>query len=664
MTIELNGFTVDLSLHAWRHGGWINLALQDGGGGFTAAANGVRAWLLVRPVAGHRLSYALRFDAEFSTRVRLGLRLIGAVDLFHLIPGNVFGDNNAPHVRAGEFPVLASDRPAERNRSPLWEFRADRASHPVSILCDHRGAVGVSIDPYSECPSADDGFIRNGVFAALPDAFGVSIGYGNDPQTFHNKTAFSAATAHVSRTAEARGEIFAVRGDGRRAAHAIVRALHGQWRDLPSFERGYGDALRGLAESFIEVNWSEALQQYTNRKCAVPVDADLQPWRAIVEIGWTGGSVLAYPFALAEWLMPDLRFPKSADTLYDQICTGWNVESGLINDTCLNRFTRDIPEGWNTSDINGWWSGGRVPLTRDNHCAYTNAHAAYYMLQTAVRLGKSSEVWRQTALRVLETAIALQRDDGAFGYIFNSKERKVLDYDGFAGCWFAAALPLAWKVTGERRYVDAAERSLAFYAPFVAGLSAWGTPMDTCKSIDSEGNLAFLRAARLMHEYTGEPKYLQMLLDGAHYEYLWRYGFRSRPEAPPLKGSAWNGCGGSLTSVSNPHIHPMSVVATRDLEYLAAATGDDYHRQRADDGMAWLMNTMELYPRVTGYGRYGVLSERTCPSDGLLEETFRDSGVPSSTWWSYNAWAAGSAMEAVAEQLLSGRPEPESRVRP
>jgi hypothetical protein len=196
---------------------------------------------------------------------------------------------------------------------------------------------------------------------------------------------------------------------------------------------------------------------------------------------------------------------------------------------------------------------------------------------------------------------------------------------------------------------------MEFYAPFVRDLAAWGSPMDTFKSIDSEGNLAFIRAARLMHEMTGEAKYIQMLAAGAHYEYLWRYAFRARPEAPPLKGSSWNSCGGTITSVSNPHIHPMGIVATSDLEYLARVSGDSYHQQRADDGMSWLMNTMELYPDVVGYGRYGVLSERTCPSDGLLAERYHDTHAPASTWWSYNAWAAASAMEAIAEGILAER---------
>jgi hypothetical protein len=256
---------------------------------------------------------------------------------------------------------------------------------------------------------------------------------------------------------------------------------------------------------------------------------------------------------------------------------------------------------------------------------------------------------------VLNTAIDLQRHDGAFGYVFSHSEKRVVDFDGFAGCWFAAALPLAWRLTGENRYRESAERALRHYWTFVRELTCWGSPMDTFKSVDSEGNLAFIRAARLMHEFTGENIYLDMLTDAAHYEYLWRYGFRTRPQAPPLKGSQWNSCGGTITSVSNPHIHPMGVVATDDLEYLAAKTGDDYHNARGDDGIAWLMNTMELYPDVVGYGRYGVLSERTCPSDGLLVERYYDTGAPASTWWSYNAWAAGSAMEALGRRIMGRR---------
>jgi hypothetical protein len=646
MIVELHGFALDLSLLAYRDGGWLALPMSKRDRGVRADYKGISAELTL----DHRreaIAYTLNFKSTFRSRLRLRVELLDQQNLFHLIPGNIHGDNNAPHVRAGEFPVLAADRPAERNRAPLWEFRADRASHPVSILCCDVGAVGISIDPYSDSDETDDGFIRNGVSVALPNSFGVSLGYGNDPLTFVEKTHFRPATADLVHRASAGGVIHAARGGGRQAAHRIIRALYEQHHDRPAFAKSYDEALRALADTFASVNYSPQLQQYTNRKCRVPIDTMLEPWRAIVEIGWTGGSMLAYPFALAERMFPDLKMPKSSSHIFDEICAGWNDASGFINDTTINRTTQNRPEGWNDSEINGWWSGF-LPQTRDSHCAYTNAHAAYYLLKTP----QSRPEWTRTALRILDTALSLQRDDGALGYVFSSRERKVIDFDGFAGCWFAAAVPLAWKLTGNAKYRDSADRALAYYAPFVRDLAAWGSPMDTFKSIDSEGNLAFIRATRLMHQMTGEDRYVEMLTAGANYEYLWRYGFRARPQCPPLKNSDWNSCGGTITSVSNPHIHPMGVVATDDLEHLASITGDAYHRSRADDGMAWLMNTMELYPETMGYGQYGVLSERTCPSDGLLAEVYYDDNSPASTWWSYNAWAAGSAMEAFALRIL------------
>jgi hypothetical protein len=655
MRVELNGFAIDLSVLAWRHGHWSALPLMRRDNDATAERDGLRARLSLRPVAD-RIDYEIGFNSDYATRLRLRLSLVGEQDLFHLIPGNIHGDNNAAHVLPGQFPVLCDDRLHERNRAPLWEFRADRASHPVSVLCCGRGAVAVSVAPYSDCSEYDEGFVRNGVFAELPHAFGVSAGYGNDPLTFSDKTVFLPATSHLSHGVAARGSIYAFAGEGRNAAHRVIRAVYQAMRERPTFQRRPREALHALSSAFTEVSYEPGLGQYTNRKCEVPTDITLRPWRAIVEIGWTGGSMMAYPFTLAERLLPGFRFPKSPETLLDEIAAGLNPRTGFINDTTINSSTRNIPDGWNTSTINGWWSGF-LSSTRDNHCAYTNGQAAYYLLATAEKRRRwklpEKPDWNRVALRVLDRAIELQREDGAFGYIFSGRDGSVVDYDGFAGCWFTAALPLAWQLTDDPRYRAAAERSLGFYHGFVRNLACWGSPMDTCKSIDSEGNLAFLRAAKLMHAQTGDDRFFSMLRDSACYEYLWRYGFRARPECPPLKGSHWNSCGGSITSVSNPHVHPMSVVATSDLEYLARATGDGYHADRAEDGFAWLMNTLELYPDVVGYGRYGLLSERTCPSDGLLSERYRDTDLPASTWWSYNAWAAASAMEGIAERLLS-----------
>jgi hypothetical protein len=241
----------------------------------------------------------------------------------------------------------------------------------------------------------------------------------------------------------------------------------------------------------------------------------------------------------------------------------------------------------------------------------------------------------------------LQLPDGNLGYSYRADRPEILDATGFAGAWFIPALALADRQTRERRYLEAATRALAYYHRDVRDLSCWGTPMDVGKMLDHEGNLGFLRGAVLLHEATGSDEFLGPAADSAGYEYLWRYGFRSRPQYRPLRDCPWNSCGGSITS-SGTSMHPMGVFITRDLARLADATGDPHHRDRAADGLAWGMNCVALYPEHTGYGARGVLTERWSPSDGATLEAYPD-GTPASIWFSYNGWAAAAVLEGVAE---------------
>ena len=58
------------------------------------------------------------------------------------------------------------------------------------------------------------------------------------------------------------------------------------------------------------------------------------------------------------------------------------------------------------------------------------------------------------------------------------------------------------------------------------------------------------------------------------------------------------------------------------------------------------MQCLELYPDISGYGRYGLLTERYCPSDGLTTEQYSD-GTHASLWFSYNGWAGANMLEAM-----------------
>jgi hypothetical protein len=141
-----------------------------------------------------------------------------------------------------------------------------------------------------------------------------------------------------------------------------------------------------------------------------------------------------------------------------------------------------------------------------------------------------------------------------------------------------------------------------------------------------------------------------MLDHGLRFEYLWRYAYRVRPQLPPLRGSFWNSCGGSITSVSNPTIHPMSVMACGDAKYLIDHLGGQgdpqtqIHRMRLEDTLNWSAQTIALHPEVAGFGTLGVINERYSVTDGFFADWFAD-GSRSAIGFIYHAWAAGCILE-------------------
>lgn len=404
-----------------------------------------------------------------------------------------------------------------------------------------------------------------------------------------------------------------------------------------------------MLDTFAYQNFDAAAGEYTNRCCRPPRETEMRPWRLVTEIGWTGGGVLAYPLVLCrDALGADAEAPLAAamsgEQLFDRIADAYNENSGLLNDLMAPNAAG--------SQVNGWWTG--YGLVKDCHCAYTVGSAVHYLTKTMDYLHQNGKPcpakWMDAAQKVLHTVMDLQRADGAFGYTYSTQERKVLDWSGFAGCWFAPALVYLYRLTGEERCLHSAEKALDYYHTFVKDLNCYGTPMDTWKAVDEEGNLAFMRGSRLLYEQTGKAEFLQYMKDSAGYEFLWRYGYKTYPEHTPLN-QGWSACGGAVTSVSNPHIHPMGVIIDTDLRYLARVTGDGYYASRAADSADWMLQCLELYPAATGYGRYGILSERWCPSDGLDVERFSD-GRPFSSWFSHNLWASACVLEAACELLL------------
>lgn len=655
-------------------------------------------------------SYEMGFEVSCETQLKLMVTLEGGKDHYHVIPCNIYGSNHAEEVRPGEFPLLTEVHPEIAFCSPYWEFRADRAAVPLSALCWDGGVAAVSICPYSEEEGQtgqgepeeekakggqgeqkekqgqwkleekkrqqsrkepkeekrqesqgkpQEKYLRNGVFAALPGSFGVTLGYTNDPVTFLNRTVPAEPTQSLGRKARARGRIYLLPGEDRTGLHRIVRMEYEKVHSRACYEKSFREAALAMLAAFCHLNYDKEAGEYTNRKCRPPEDRVLKPWRNVTEIGWTGGAILAYPLVMSRHLLGEeaeraLGYALSGEAIIDRIIGGYNEKSGLLYDLAPGRGT---PSGGGEAKerLNGWWT--YYGLCKDCHCAYTQGSAVSYILKTVLFLKRRGiscpDKWLEVCRKVLDTVTGLQREDGAFGYTYSPEEKKVLDWEGFAGCWFVPGLMYLARLTGESAYAKKAEKGLDYYQRFVYGLDCYGAPMDTWKAVDQEGNLSFLHGSRLLYEYTGKKRFLEYMKQSAGYEFLWRYCYPTRPENAPLK-DGWNACGGSVTSVSNPHIHPMGVLADEDLLFLTRVTGDDYYSSRAHDSIAWMMQTLELYPEKTGYGQYGVLSERWCPSDGLVTERSSD-GAPYSSWFSYNLWAAANVFEAVLNRVEEER---------
>lgn len=602
------------------------------------------------------LAYALSLSADRPTRVGLWLEVPEARDPYHILPGVLFGDNSLHRTTGMVLPHLTHAPRRTPNLHPHWEFRADRCSHPVSMVAFAGGVVGLSVAPYCDDARglvrtppdsellAEEPFARNGVFAHLPDsrrfcACGVTLGYRNTPLTMRCKGNYVEPTAHLLTAGSTAGRLFCWPAEDRRAVHKLIRSLYADLRETPASELTAAEGARRIRRALVTVGWDAQAGNCTDMRND-PQTGEFKAFRVNDEIAWTGGTQTALPLLVGGHRDGDDESVEKACVILDRIAApeSINPDSGWLWDVCGDA---------NGRTVDGWWIGaGRT------HYAYTNGEAACYLLSAYryahEQMNLDRPAWRDTALTVVDKALSVQDADGRFGYAYSPETGEVVDSVGFAGCWFAGAAVQAGILTGEGRYFDAARRALEGYYPDVQNLDCYGTPMDTFKAVDEEGILSFIRAARLMHEATGEQAFLEMLADGAEYEFLWRFAFRSRPQAPPLKGTTWNSCGGSLTSVSNPHIHPMGICVSGDLAYLAEATGDDYFAQRLEDGLLWGLNCVQMYPEPMGYGSEGVLTERFCPSDGLLTERYADGSV-SSVWFTFHTWGAACVLEGLLD---------------
>jgi hypothetical protein len=141
-----------------------------------------------------------------------------------------------------------------------------------------------------------------------------------------------------------------------------------------------------------------------------------------------------------------------------------------------------------------------------------------------------------------------------------------------------------------------------------------------------------------------------MLVRGLEYEFSWRFAYNVVSELEPLRSWGWCSTGGSVTSVNNPHVHPMGSAILADIAYAAQKTGDPYFADRLEDALRWTLTVYLAHDGCYDWGRRGMVNERFCHTDALLNERYPD-GTPANTWFCAHSWASGAVLEGLTELM-------------
>lgn len=572
------------------------------------------------------------------------------------LPGVMYGRNRGetPLYVANEYPRLREGE-AKRPASSWWMVRSDRLSHPAAFVYDEGRMYGLCVSPYfiwqsqkkiAWNPGKEGTFYQYTGFTCSLEkgSIGCTLGYENAPWLFvqsHRVEERQKPDENCFCIAPEEKITWTIlyyeyQAEDEREVYRAVEKIYENCYEEPRRAGNVPQAAADLSGAVYQEAWIEEDLSYSG---FVFEEEGHRRFNKIYSLTWTNGLSVAVPM-----LMAALR--TNHEHMRDQaLCCIEHIAKHSLNPRANLPYGAYDGKTWNNE---GWWFDG---MHNPGHSGYLTGQAVYYMLKAWEYEKKfrniTHDTWMDYAKKVIAQIEKNKNGDAEYAYIFSETTGAGIEYDSLGSAWCLAASVYYSFLTKDLSYLEELKSSEEhYYQAFVKKAVCYGGPLDTDKTVDSEGILSYIRAVRYLHELTGEEVYLEHLRDALCYEYTFKFCYNSPVKTPPLSTVGWSSCGGSITSVANPHIHPMSSTVIDEMIYYLGYKEDSYVKSRLKDTILWSCQTYNHYDKEYDFGYKGWMSERFCHCQGLLVQKYPDK-KPASTWFALMSWACGSILEGL-----------------
>ncbi|MDD8027097.1 MAG: C45 family autoproteolytic acyltransferase/hydrolase [Acidobacteriota bacterium] len=326
-----------------------------------------------------------------------------------------------------------------------------------------------------------------------------------------------------------------------------------------------------------------------------------------IQIGWVGGLMQTYPLLLSGDGRSIQRSVRTLNVVWDKMVGRSGFLYGMYKDGAVYGDNFDQMEKKRS-----------VAMIRKN------ADVLHFMIKQLdwmnreARGGLLRPAWEERTRTLADAFIKLWNVHGEFGQLIDVETGRIVISGSTAGAIAPAALVRASRYFDDPRYLRIAELAAEqYYRRDLANGYTTGGPGEILQCPDSESAFALLESFVLLHEATGEDRWLRYAETAAGLCSSWTVSYDYKfPEGSAMARCGAHSAGAVWASIQNKHAAPGICTSSGDfLLKLYRATGNARYLDLLKDIAHNILEFMSTARRPVGSDRDGVISERVNLSD-------------------------------------------------